>query len=124
MGSPASTLPQNALRQNWKANTIEQGGVFSAVLNESIGEGIKAALGQAILAILKGQGVFDNASSPKEFHLKLQTVFGSGATVIEKIIIKDLFRRLNLHYVSQDSFNYGEDLEKAKKACPAEASSR
>jgi hypothetical protein len=65
--------------------------------------------------------LFDRASDPKEFQIKLQSVFGNGATVIEKVIIKDLFRRLNIPYSSQGPFNYGEALEMAREACTAEA---
>ncbi len=126
LGSPVSTVPQNDFRASWKANKLSvaqaQDRIFASMLNESIGEGIKAALGQAILGILTNQGIFEKASDPKEFHRKLQTVFGNGASVIEKIIIKDLFRKLNISYISQDYFNYGDDLEKAKAAACSEES--
>jgi hypothetical protein len=78
---------------------------------------VKAALGQAILGVLNGQGLFNEATAPKEFHKKLQAVFGNGATVLEKVIVKDLFRKLNIPYNSQDRFDYGEALEMAKEAC-------
>ena len=94
------------------------------MLHHRVSEGVKAALGQAILGILSGQGLFDNVSDPKEFHRKLQTVFGNGATVIEKIIIKDLFRKLSIPYASQDYFNYGDDLERAREACSSEMVSK
>ena len=94
---------------------------FSSLLRDSIGDGIRGTLGQAILGVLVDQGLFDRASDPKEFQLKLQSVFGNGATVIEKVIIKDLFRRLNILYASQGSFDYGEALERAREACVVEA---
>ena len=91
------------------------------MLQLSIGEGIRAALGEAILGVLNGQGLFNEATDPKEFHRKLQSVFGNGATVLEKVIVKDLFRKLNVPYNSQESFDYGEALERAKEACTVEA---
>ena len=124
MASPESRTSENDFRTAWKtdkenaSNSREK--VFSSMLQHSVNEGVKAALGQAILGILTDQGLFDKVTDPKEFHRKLQTVFGSGATVIEKIIIKDLFRRLNLSYTSQDYFNYGDDLERARQACSSE----
>ncbi|HZY47780.1 MAG TPA: hypothetical protein VFE96_08300 [Candidatus Bathyarchaeia archaeon] len=125
LASSVSSLPQDDLRSLWKANKADQeqaqDKVFSSMLHHSIGEGVKAALGQAILGILSDQGLFDNALDPKEFHRKLQTVFGNGATVIEKIIIKELFRKLSLPYSSSDFFSYSEDLERARRACVTEA---
>jgi hypothetical protein len=123
-GSPVSTMPQNHLRATWKANKDSgaeaQDKAFSSMLHYSIGEGIRAALGQAILAVLNDQGLFEKAQEPKEFHRKLQNVFGNGAAVIEKIIIKDLFRKLNVSYVSSEYFNYADDLERARQACTLE----
>jgi hypothetical protein len=113
-------MPQNDFRASWKAgramSKLEQEKVFSSLLRDSIGDGIRAALGEAILGVLAEQGLFDNASNPKEFHRKLQTVFGNGAIVIEKVVIKDLFRKLALPYISQEPFNYGDALEEARKA--------
>jgi len=87
MGSPVSTIPQNDFRTSWKTNrtnsALAQEKTFSSLLNDSIGDGIRGALGQAILGVLTDQGLFDKASNPKEFQIKLQSVFGNGATVIE-----------------------------------------
>jgi hypothetical protein len=128
MGSPVSTMPQNDFRGSWKASraTSEQAQekVFSSLLRDSIGDGIRGALGQAILGVLVDQGLFDNASNVKEFHRKLQTVFGNGAFVIEKVVIKDLFRKLALPYISQEPFNYGDALEEARAAYSREARSK
>ena len=124
MASPAPSTSENNFRIAWKTNkenaTSAQEKVFSSMLQHSVNEGVKAALGQAILGILTDQGLFDKVTDPKEFHRKLQTVFGNGATVIEKIIIKDLFRKLSLPYTSLDYFNYGDDLERARQACSKE----
>jgi len=124
MGSPVSTLPRNDFRTSWKTNRTNsirtQENSFSSLLRDSIGDGIRGALGQAILGVLTDQGLFDKASVPKEFHMKLQSAFGNGATVIEKVIIKDLFRKLNIPYASQGSFEYGEALERARETCAQE----
>ena len=127
MASPAPRTSENDFRIAWKTNKESlakaQEKVFASMLQLSVNEGIKAALGAAILGILTDQGLFNNISDPKEFHRKLQTVFGNGATVIEKIIIKDLFRKLSLPYASQDYFSYGDDLERARSACSQETPS-
>ena len=75
MGSPVSTIPQNDFRTNWKTNrtnsVVAQEKTFSSLLRDSIGDGIRGALGQAILGVLTDQGLFDKASDPKEFQKKL-----------------------------------------------------
>ena len=38
------------------------------------------------------------AERPIEFHRDLSTIFGSAAATLEKMISKELFQRLNLHY--------------------------
>ena len=124
MSSSASTMPQDDFRTSWKTSRtnskLAQEKTFSSMLQLSIGEGVRAALGQAILAVLNGQGLFNEATDPKEFHRKLQSVFGNGAGVLEKVIVKDLFRKLNIPYNSQEHFDYGEALERAKEACSVE----
>src|SRR3989441_12770611 len=125
MSSSVSTMPQDDFRATWKASRtnsrLAQEKTFSSMLQLSIGEGIRAALGEAILGGLNGQGLFNEATDPKEFHRKLQSVFGTGATVLKKVIVKDLFRKLNVPYNSQERFDYGEALERAKDACTVEA---
>ena len=125
MGSSISPMPQDDFRASWKTNRtnskLTQEKTFSSMLQLSIGEGVKSALGQVILGVLNSQGLFNEATAPKEFHKKLQTIFGNGATVLEKVIVKDLFRKLNIPYNSRDLFDYGEALEKAREACAVEA---
>jgi hypothetical protein len=125
MGSPVSPIPQNDFRTTWKTNRtnsmLAQEKAFSSLLRGSIDDGIRGALGQAILGVLANQGLFDEAADPKQFQMKLQSVFGNGATVLEKVIVKDLFRKLNIPYTPQGLFDYGEALERAKEACAAEA---
>ncbi|HWY28491.1 MAG TPA: hypothetical protein VNW25_04440 [Candidatus Sulfotelmatobacter sp.] len=124
MSSSVSTMPQDDFRTSWKTSRtnskLAQEKTFSSMLQLSIGEGVRAALGQAILGVLNGQGLFNEATDPKEFHRKLQSVFGNGAGVLEKVIVKDLFRKLNIPYNSQDRFDYGEALERAREACAVE----
>jgi hypothetical protein len=125
MSSSVSAMPHDDFKTSWKTSrtnsNLAQESTFSSMLQLSIGEGIRAALGQAILGVLNGQGFFNEATDPKEFHRKLQSVFGTGATVLEKIIVKDLFRKLNVPYDSQERFDYGNALERAREAYVVEA---
>jgi len=38
----------------------------------------------------------------------------------DRVIVKELFRKLNIPYNSQEGFDYGEALERAKEACVVE----
>jgi hypothetical protein len=128
MGSTISSLPQDDFRTSWKTaktnSRLAQEKTFYSMLQLSISEGVKAALGQAILGVLSGQGLFNEPTDPKEFHRKLQSVFGNGATVLEKVIVKDLFRKLNIQYNAQEPFDYGEALERVREACAVEAGTK
>src|SRR5438552_9687365 len=125
MSSSISHMPQNDFRASWKTSRtnskLAQEKTFSSMLQLSIGEGVRAALGEAILGVLNGQGLFNEATTPKEFHRKLQTVFGNGATILEKVIIKDLFRKLNIPYNSQEPLVSTEDTETSIDDCVVEA---
>src|SRR2546427_5569062 len=59
MGSSISPIPQDDFRASWKTirtnSKLAQEKTFSSMLQLSIGDGVKAALGQAILGVLNGQ---------------------------------------------------------------------
>jgi len=44
------------------------------------------------------------AEKPSELHRELSRVFGSGATTLERMITKELFQRLDLHYSNEFDF--------------------
>ncbi len=44
------------------------------------------------------------AEKPSELHRELSRVFGSGATTLERMITKELFQRLDLHYSNELDF--------------------
>jgi len=74
-------------------------------------------LGRNVLEILTSRGLLDSASNSREFDRKLQSLFGNGAAVLEKIVIKDLDRKLGIRYDSGASFDYQKSLETAKETC-------
>src|SRR5438477_10494098 len=102
MGSSISTMPQDDFRASWKTSRtnskLAQEKTFSSMLQLSIGEGVRAALGQAILGVLNGQGLFNEATAIWAFHRSLSSVFGSGGAVLEDVIGKDVVGRLNIPY--------------------------
>lgn len=95
---------------------VEERAFFSA-LNESISDGIKDSMGPQILGMLRDRGFLDHPSDPAQFHKQLTTIFGNGAAVLEKIIVKELFHKLNLAYDSSGQFDYGNALARARQVC-------
>ena len=94
--------------------------VFSSVLTGSIVEAVANALGRYVLDVLVSKGLLDNSDNPREFDKSLQSLFGNGSSVIERIVVKDLYRKLSIPYNSEARFDYEKSLETAKQVCFAE----
>lgn len=50
-----------------------------------------------------------------KFTTALDALFGSGATVIEKLIVKDLYQRLNLSFEEKNSFEIADYISLARE---------
>jgi hypothetical protein len=94
---------------------------FSSVLVSTVREAVGNSLGRNVLEILTSRGLLDDASNSKEFDKKLQLLFGNGAVVLERIVVKDLDRKLGIRYDSEESFDYAKSLETAKEVCFVES---
>lgn len=94
---------------------------FSSVLVNTIREAVGDALGRNVLEILTSKGLLDAASNSKEFDGKLQSLFGNGAAVLERIVVKDLNKKLGIHYNSEVGFDYEKSLETAREVCFVES---
>ncbi len=90
---------------------------FSSVLVSTVREAVGNALGHNVLEILTSKGLLDDASNSKEFDRKLQSPFGNGAAVVERIVVKDLNRKLGIRYDSEARLDYEKSLETAKQVC-------
>jgi len=44
--------------------------------------------------------------NPEEFHKNLYAIFNEGATVLEKVIIKELFRKLGIPFDENAPFSF------------------
>ncbi|MCS4539436.1 MAG: hypothetical protein HYU03_01935 [Thaumarchaeota archaeon] len=49
-----------------------------------------------------------HGKNPKEFHENLHTIFKDGATILEKVIIKELYLRLGMPYREREPFDFEE----------------
>ncbi len=94
---------------------------FSSVLVSTVREAVGDALGRNVLEILTSKGLLDASNNSKEFDSKLQSLFGNGAAVLERIVVKDLNRKLGIPYDSEASFDYEKSLETAKEVCFVES---
>lgn len=94
---------------------------FSSVLVTTVREAVGNALGRNVLEILTSKGLLDAASNSKEFDRKLQLLFGNGAAVLERIVVKDLNRKLGIRYDSEAGFDYEKSLAIARDVCFVES---
>ena len=78
---------------------------FANMFQASVAEGLANTLGAIVMQTLKSVLSYSfetYAEKPSELHRELSRVFGSGATTLERMITKELFRRLDLHYYDFD----------------------
>ncbi|HZD12445.1 MAG TPA: hypothetical protein VE177_02875 [Candidatus Binatus sp.] len=51
---------------------------------------------------------------PDKFHARLTEILGYSAKVMEKMIVKDLFKRLNLHFDEARAFDFATCVNEAR----------
>lgn len=80
---------------------------FTNIFQECVCEALKNALGEECMRTIFFHLELDqHANNPKEIHEKLCPLFKQGAEIIEKIIVKELFRRANLPYEERGNFDF------------------
>jgi hypothetical protein len=94
---------------------------FSAILRESISEGMRRVLGaggtEAILYHI-GLPSFDN---PKKFHEKLSAIFGAGTASLERVILQQLHESIGFRPASTMEGDFVDQVELAKRSFDATA---
>ena len=91
---------------------------FSNIFQESVKEGLRNTLGETVmqtLVPLLKQTLQTYAEKPSEFHRELQFYFGFGALTLERMIVKELFQKLNLHYTSSSELDFETSIGLARK---------
>jgi len=84
----------------------------------SVKDGLRNTLGETVMLTivpLLKQTLQTYADNPREFHQELQFYFGFGALTLERMIVKDLFRRLNLHYSSGNELDFETSIGLARR---------
>lgn len=54
-------------------------------------------------------------NNPRELHKSLRSIFKEGASILEKVIIKELFRRLRLPYEEQTDLDFEGYINRARE---------
>jgi len=54
------------------------------------------------------------ADDPKAFSSGLERIFGAGAKVVEKSIVKQLYLKLGLEYVEKTEYSFEDYVKEAK----------
>jgi len=89
---------------------------FSQVLHECIFDGLKHILGEGgMKVVLFNIELHRYAEHPGELHENLYAIFGNGAFVLEKAIVKELFRRLNMSYEEASDFDFARYVDQARE---------
>jgi hypothetical protein len=107
---------------NEKSEVSEEVG---SLVKESIDESMRDLVGeearQAALFHLQGA---DYQKHPKEFHVHLGVVFKQGASVIEKVIVRDVYSRLDLRFDDDGKVDYESSMKFAFKEASKRHSER
>lgn len=67
-------------------------------------------------AVLYHLKVSESAFDFQQFSKKLHFLFRDGATVLENVITKELYRNLNLQFVETSGFEFEAHVKRAEKA--------
>jgi hypothetical protein len=80
---------------------------FGELLEDTIKNSIRDLLGESSMkAILYHLSLERLGSDPQAFDKRLRELLNAPATIIEEIIVKDLFKRLDLLYSPKGAFDF------------------
>jgi hypothetical protein len=89
---------------------------FSEEYYRCVFDGLKSTLGEsgmnAVLFDIESRRCMEDA---RTLHDKLHGIFGDGAFLIEKVIVKELCRRLNVPYAEPKDFDFAKSVRRARE---------
>jgi hypothetical protein len=89
---------------------------FEELLEDTIMSSIRDLLGESSMrAILYHVNLERLGSDPRAFDTKLRDLLNAPATIIEEIIVKDLFKRLDLLYSPKGPFDFVRYVDAARE---------
>lgn len=98
---------------------------FSQEYHRCVFDGLKRTLGDSGMdAILFNIESYRCVEDARILHMKLYGIFGDGAFTIEKVIVKELCRRLNVPYEEQKDFDFARSVDRARELFKTKRQSR
>jgi hypothetical protein len=89
---------------------------FSQEYQRCVFDGLRSTLGEsgmdAILFDIESNRCVEDA---RILHKRLHGIFGDGAFTIEKVIVKELCRRLNVYYEEPKDFDFARSVGRARE---------
>ncbi|TMI55240.1 hypothetical protein E6H15_04140 [Candidatus Bathyarchaeota archaeon] len=87
---------------------------FASLLTDTVVESMADILGENVLSLLISKGMLDHAENPGELERQLSLTFGNGSVVLERMIVKALYRKLGIRADSSFGFDYAKALDVAR----------
>lgn len=94
-----------ATRQEFSRDVGE---FFKQTIDASMRDVLGEEARKATLFHLK---VPDYEQHPKEFHVHIGVIFKQGASVIEKVIVRDVYNRLDMRFDENGKFDYEHSMK-------------
>jgi hypothetical protein len=93
------------------ADRLTEAGAF---VKESIDRTLKDILGEGgARATFFHVGITNYDKNSKEFHIRMVSIFKGGTSTIERSIVKDLFKTLDIPFFEDAEFNYEKSIQLA-----------
>jgi hypothetical protein len=98
---------------SFRVQTVES--EFFETLHESVLNGLRQVIGESgIRALLFNIELGQYLDEPEAFHRNLYAIFNEGAIILEKVIVKELFRRINMPYTVGGDFDFARCVSQAR----------
>jgi hypothetical protein len=89
---------------------------FSDILRACVETGLRNVLGEGSMhSVLFYLQLDQLEQNPRELHNKLYSIFKDGAVILEKVVVKELYQRLDMLYVEREAFDFEEYVKSAER---------
>lgn len=107
-----------------RVRTVEKMGRLDDLLLSVVDETMKQIFGEASTKAIYGYlennshlKLEEVAEEPEVFSVSLKRLLGSGALVIEKLILKNLYRKLELKFEEKKGYGFSEYIKEFRNKC-------
>ncbi len=102
------------MRDDDKAKSVLKEGQFFSILRQSIMDGMKKVLGESGLqSTFYYLDLVEVFHRPAEFHKKLYSIFGKGSLALERTILTELYRRVNVPFKERKGYEFADYVDLA-----------